>query len=603
MRNHPEASLGNYLLHDQLEEHRTSVPLQDEISWHRCFCSLGELTDTTLQKQQGVPMVATVTGSANNILRLARLNQARWEWSQEPNIEVRRSEIVTEKPALWIEEDVGPIHRVKCILDLKRYDPTRWLAIQRDSGTTILQPEYRNRREGSGLVRDASHIIANPILRISKEQTGGNVHADVAFNPSTRSNSPQLAIIDEQGYWSIWDLRYTRPKPAGELTSKLRICGHIGRGVLENLPGRGRSDMGWHKILWVGRSEDSLEILSNLDLDLDNEGAGSHSVVPPLQRSASVLICNSHQVRLLDLATGLFLPDLAFQRHDDRDRILDLQISHDPQYFYLLTTSKLFIVRVYSRPGVEWDKPEKVWLILFSTPHFRSSLDRRPRLAITQGPKSDRTTSLVFIYSSASSWVDVFNVEFSRTDSNAVKCRTNIGGLDKLQKTVLNNAIQTLYINPTPIIVKNTRAATKIGRDIAEKRIRLYEVTTLRPDRSLITVLCAYSRSSRTRINAPSERVDRQSGVRRQRNLGLSRLSSSFVVDDESTASEGGAPVVAHRNLQLFYKHIITIPTALGKGRSAKSTKNSVLIHNPFDTAHRNVEEVLANGFLPISTL
>lgn len=548
-------------------------------------------------------MVATVTGSANNILRLARLNQARWEWPQEPSIEVRRSEVATEKPALWIEEDVGPIHRVKCILDLKQYDPTRWLAVQRDSGTTILQPEYRGRPKDSGLDRDASHIVANPILRISKEQTGGNVHSDISFNPGTRSNSPQLAIVDERGYWSIWDLRYTRPKPAGELASKLRICGHIDRGVLENLPRRDRADMEWHKILWVGRSEDNLELLSSLDLDPDNEGARSHTAVPPLQRSTSVLICNSHQVRFLDLTTGLFLPDLVFQRHDDRDCILDLQISHDPQYFYLLTTSKLFIVRVYSRPGAEWDKPEKVWLILFSTPHFRSTLDRSPRLAITQGLKSDRTTSLVFIYSSASSWVDFFNVEFLRTDPNAVKCRTNIGGLDKLQNTLLNNAVRALHIKPTPIIVKNSRAATKIGRDIAAKRIRLYEVTTLRPDRSLITVLCAYSRSSLTRINAPSERVDRQLGARRQRKLGLSRLSSSFIVDDESTASEEEAPVVAHRNLQAFYKHIITIPITLRNGCSAGSTKKRVLVHSPFDTAHRNTEEALANGFLPVSTL
>ncbi|RYC62265.1 hypothetical protein CHU98_g3924 [Xylaria longipes] len=598
VKNHPEASLGNHVLHDHFVEDNVVLSPQQESSRHTCFFALGELTDTSLRRKTGVPLVVTVSGSANNVLRLARLDQERWTWPREPNVAVRLADVGTEKPTLWIDEDSGPIHRVKCMVDHKRYKPTRWLAVQRDSGTTIFQPEYCKAPPDGSVKGGASRIAANPLFHLSREHTGGNIHSDVSFNPGTRSNPPQVAIIDERGFWSIWDVGYARVKSSRESTSSLRVCGHIDHGVLERLPSRDRSNMRWHKILWVGRSDDNLDLLGKLDIEADNEDLSSQSAFPSLQRSSSLLVCNPQQVRLLDLNTGVYLPDMEFLRHDSVDCILDIHITNDPQYFYVLTTSKLFVVRAYSRPGVEWDQPEKVWSILFSTPHFRSPFDQSLRLALTPSVKSDQATSLVFIYSSTNPWIDLFYLEFSPTDPNGVRCRANVPGLSSLQNMVLNSAIQTLCINPTPIIVKAPESLTKIGHDLAEQRLKLYQIAVLRSDMSLVSALCIYSLSSSIQISVPNIKVGRRSKVGPQK--ALQRLSYDFVVDDDSVASEKVVPSVSYRYVKAFYEHLNGICASMSKDHLAGSAGS---VYNPFDAARHNIEEALNTGLMPTRTL
>lgn len=602
LRNHPEASLGNQVLSYQLAEEHTLLSLEQQEGWNTCLFSLGELTDTTLRRHRGVLLIVTVTGSANNILRLARLDQPKWMWSQEPNIAVRLAEVAAEKPELWIEEDVGPIHRVKCIVDLQRYNPTRWLAVQRDSGTTIFQPEYRKAAEDGSLERDASYIDPNPRFHLSKEQTGGNTHSDVSFNPGTRSNPPQLAIIDERGFWSVWDVGYTRVKPSSRHPPKLRVRGHIDLGVLEQLPRRDHSHMSWHKILWVGHSGNNLDLLGNLELGTDDEGLSSQPAFPPLQRSSSLLLCNPQQVRLLDLTTGVYLPDLVFCHHDSLDCILDVQIAHNPQYFYVLTTSKLFIVRTYSRPGVEWDRPEKVWSILFSTPHFRSSLDRSLKIVISQNVKHDQTASLVFLYSSTSPWTDLFYIEFSTTDPNAVQCQANVNGLGSLQNTACNSAIRTLCIAPAPVVVKAPESLSKVGLDLAKKHVRLYQIAALRSDMSLISTPCVLSFSSSVQISAPDTKI-KQRSMSAPRGRASRRLSSAFVIADDSATSDEDSPSVAHRYIKAFCEHLSSISTSHNNNSPVEPAERHVSAYNPFDMANRNIQEGLDSGLLPIRTL
>ncbi|KAI0439754.1 RNA polymerase I-specific transcription initiation factor RRN6-like protein [Xylaria telfairii] len=597
VQNHPEASLGNHMLHDLLEEN-LALSSQPESSRHTCLFALGELTDTSLRRHAGVSLVVTVTGSAKNVLRLARLDQERSTWPQEPNVSVRLADAPTEKPALWIDEDPGPIRRVKCMVDHKPYKPTRWLAVQRDSGTTIFQPEYRKAPEDDSLKGDASRIAANPLFRLSREQTGGNIHSDVSFNPGTRSNPPQVAIIDERGFWSIWDVGYTRSTSSNKSISSLKVCGHIDHGVLEQLPYRDRSHTRWHKILWVGRSEDNLDLLSKLDLDADSEELDSQSAFPPLQRSSSLLVCNPQQVRLLDLNTGVYLPDLDFLRHDNIDSILDVHITYDPQYFYVLTTSKLFVVRAYSRPGLGWDRPEKAWSVSFSTPHFRSPFDQSLRIALTPDVKSDQTTSLVFIYSSTNPWIDLFSFEFSPKDPNRVRCRANVPGLSSLQSTVFNSAIRTLCINLTPIIVKEPSSLTKMGQDLAKQRLKLYQITALRSDMSLVSALCVYSLSSSAQIRVPNVKVSRRSRIGPQK--ALQRLSYDFVVDDDSVTSEEDVQRVSYRNVKTFYEHLNSISINLNKGRTAKS---AIGVYNSLETVRHHIEDAINMGSMPTRTL
>ncbi|KAI0402103.1 RNA polymerase I-specific transcription initiation factor RRN6-like protein [Xylaria palmicola] len=602
LKNYPEASLGNQVLHDHFVEENSSISSKQESSRRTCFFSLGELADTTLQRTTGSPLVVTITGNTSNILRLTRLDQAQWAWNDEPNVAVRLSEVAAEKPASWIGDNLGPIRRVKCIVDRKRYNPTRWVAVQRDAGTTILQPENRKVPADGNLENKASAIAANPLFHLSREQTGGSTPSDISFNPGTRSNPPQLAIIDERGFWSIWDVGHIRFKSSGGPTPNLRIRGHVDRGVLERFPRRVISSTRWHKILWAGRPDDSLDLLGSLDLDADNEEAGSQGGFPLLQRSSSVLVCNSQRVRLFDLVSGVYLPELVFCRHGSLDSILDIEISHDPQYFYVLTTSKFFIVRVYSRPGEEWGRPEKVSSILYSTPHFRSPFDQSLRLAVTQGVKSNQATSFIFIYSSTNSWIDLLLVEFSPTDPNRVRCQANVPGLRNLQSTVLNSPIQTLCVIPTPIVVKNPGSLTKMGHDLADKHARLGQIVALRSDMSVISALCVVVSSSSIRISIPDKKVARRSRSK-QVARSLRCLPSNFIAEDDLSTPETHAPNFTHKFVKAFYQHLSGIYESLDKDQLAGPAKRGRSAYNPFDAAHNSIEKALLKGPMPAHTL
>ncbi|KAI1293300.1 RNA polymerase I-specific transcription initiation factor RRN6-like protein [Xylaria venustula] len=602
VKHHPEASLGNHLLHDYFVEEESPFSPPQEHSWHKCFFTLGELTDTSLKRNTGVPLVVTVTGSANNILRLAKLDKGKWQWPREPNIAARLLEVASEEPAVWIDEDVGPIRRVKCIVDLRRYNPTRWLAVQRDSGTTIFQPEYRKVPAGGGLGKNTSRIAANPLFRLSREQTGGNSHSDVSFNPSTRSNPPQIAIIDERGFWSIWDLEQTRSKLLDGPVPKLKICGHIDNGVLDQFPYRDRSAMKWHKVLWVGRCENNLDLLGNLDLDADNADMSSQATFPSLQRSSLVLVCNMHRIRLLDLSIGAYLPDLEFRLSDSLDCILDIQVAHDPQYSYILTTSRLFIIRVYSEPGVEWDKPKKAWSILFSTPHFRSSFDQSLKLAVTQGAKPSQTTSFVFIYSSADPWIDLYHAEFSPRGLNGVRCQANVTGQDSLQET-FNSTFLTLCISPTPI-TENAEPFTNIGRCLVERRIKLYQIVGLRSDISLVSTLCVSSLSPSTQVSVPKKVAGRKSRADIWRDRYLQRLLSKIVIEDDGLVPpKEDSPSIAHRYIKIFYEYLSRVSANAGQDNSTRFAQENVTRYNPFDAVHQHAEKAVQNGLLPTCTL
>ncbi|KAI1173184.1 hypothetical protein F4777DRAFT_460683 [Nemania sp. FL0916] len=596
LNRHPEASLGNQVLRDHLLEESL---VQHDNGLHACLFSLGEMTDARLHKATGIPLLVTVTGQGNNTVRLARLGQETWTWLREPNIAVRRTELAREGPTLWIGGDVSPIRRVKCLVDLKRYNPTRWLAIQRESGTTILQPEYRMASRVVGLELGASHIAANPLFRLSNKQTGGSAHSDISFNPGTRANPPQLAIIDEQGFWSIWDVLHTKLQHRGETYPTLRICGHITKGVLEQLPQRDISNTRWHKIIWVGLQDD-MDVLGGLDLDADKDESKSQPTIS-LQRSSSIVLCNSRQVRLMDLTAGVFLPDLVFCLPDSIDRIRDIQNARDPQYLYVLTSSKLFVVRAYTKPGAEWDKREKEWSILFSTPHFRNAFDPGLRLVITRGVSADQPTEFVFIHSSTNPWVNVLFIEYSKTDPTAIRCQANINGLNSLQKTVLNGTVRTLCINPIPIIVK-APGVTKFGRDLAEKQAGLYQIMALRSDMSLVSALCVSSMASSIRISMPNEPIGRRSKFQ-PRGKGLLQYLSGHDEDVDPSTSENDSLSLSQRYVKQFYEHISTIATNFNKARPARSSRRDVYEHNLFDASHQSIREGLNGGSLPLRTL
>ncbi|KAI1330555.1 hypothetical protein F5Y16DRAFT_362128 [Xylariaceae sp. FL0255] len=627
LKSHPEASLGNDLLHEHLLQENSPFSSYQVNSWRSCHFSFGELTNTSdPQRVHGDPMVVTVTGGANNVLRLARLEQREWRWRGETDAGVFMADNSEEDPALGVEATPGPIHRVKCIVDSTRYNPTRWLAVQRNSGTTIFRPEYRRAPITiHSHEKNPSRIAENPLFHISKEQTGGNEHTDVAFNPGTRSNPPQLGIIDERGFWSVWDITLIKARSSSKPIPKLRTCGHIEHGIMEKLPYREPSELQWHGILWVGCSDDQLSMLGTLKLSDDHddttEGLEPKSSFPPLQRSSLLLVYSSQKVRVLDLNTGFWLPDLEFVPQNSMDYVLDVQISpHSPEYFYVLTTSRIFLIRNYSRSGAACDKPDKTWSILFSTPHFRSSFDRSLKLVITQSASSSQGTDLVFINSTGNPWIDVFHVAYTIADPNRVQCRRNAATFSELQNMALESSIQTLWIHSlssTGHVSRGYRGKSILR--LAGLQREFYQVTALGSDGSLLSTMCMSPALHGSQIIAPRKQDPKPSKrAERERRRLVQHLASRFVVpdelemEDESTALPnktrshlgGGTQYVAQRFIKPFYEMLNDqYQTRLASQGPESSGERDVFGSNPFDFAHLRIEESIESMTMSLRAL
>ncbi|KAI9853825.1 MAG: hypothetical protein M1824_000854 [Vezdaea acicularis] len=82
-----------------------------------------------------------------------------------------------------------------------------WMAVRQSRSTTIFRPLYKRIPVIStgSLHRKhpPSRMSPNPIVTISSSMTGGSSHADVTFNPWY---ARQVAVIDNNGRWSIWDI-------------------------------------------------------------------------------------------------------------------------------------------------------------------------------------------------------------------------------------------------------------------------------------------------------------------------------------------------------------------------------------------------------------
>ncbi|KAI1343933.1 RNA polymerase I-specific transcription initiation factor RRN6-like protein [Xylariaceae sp. FL0016] len=623
LKQYPEAHFGNQVLHEHLMEANVLDPSQAVFAEAPALLAIGELTDTSQPRRViGAPLVVIANGEANDTVCLTRPNLVEWKWARDSKIGFQLAERGHEEPTFWSEERAGPIRRIKCIVDSKRYDPTRWLAVQRDSGTRIFRPEYRLVPKATAYHRtgEPSRISANPLFFISKNQTGGNTHSDVAFNTGSRSQPPQLGIIDERGFWSVWDITRAKIKLSGTPKVRLRQCGSLEQGVLQRFPHKSRSELRWHRIFWAGRSLEREANLGAVGFDEgDDDEPSSSTAFPPLERSSTLLLCNSKVVRLLDLDSGSFLPEMSFVRQDSMDCVLDAQANpHDPQYLFVLTTSRLFVARVFSVAGSAWDKPEKRWKILYSSPHFRDVFDRSVRLSVTQGPRSpDATTSLVFVHSAQSRLLDVFAVNVSRSDASSITCHREAVNIGISLRMSPENSIQTLQILPVMVTGVASGHLTESERGFFQQQSRFYQLAALKHDKSLVSTIGAYSAVLTSHIATPGLKVSKPLEPHKERGKYVKYMSARFAIPDDLMVPDAGVstgfsvsslPRISYRQPPLrrmlgFVYALLGSKLGNGAQHQESTTAEDIFRSNPFDSVQLAIEEALNFDPLPARTL
>ena len=307
-------------------------------------------------RSQKIQIMAMAYGEAANVLRLIKPQVEALGWDGRRGTKLRSLNPISSENGYWIG-DGGPIQNITFAADMNGL--SSWLAVQKSGCTTILRPTYHQFNASSasttkiGKKYPPSRLNANPILEMRMERTGGRSHVDVSFNPWYVR---QFAVLDEQGYWSVWDIEGRRRKRVTFEASPKR-SGHIHDDSSSDLSFKFTSGTdGWGRILWAG------------------------SV-------STLIVCDRHNLAVFDLKAApkrLYSPPLV--RPDSGEWILD--VKRDPinlQHIFILTTRHLFWLNVIAA-GEDYDELNGYVgaRVLLSVRHFRNDEDDTAKLALLE---------------------------------------------------------------------------------------------------------------------------------------------------------------------------------------------------------------------------
>lgn len=620
---HPEAVLGNAELAKVLAVENAPGSCDHGPSSHRTQLAIGEMTDTSDPRGISVvPLIATAAGHTGEVLRLLRPERSSWASEQSRILALRLSSSdVAPDETLWADH-VGTIHSIKSVVDTRRSEPTRWLIVQRDSGTTVFRPEYQRVPFGSESAgvrpQEPSRIAPNLLFSLSKHQTGHRCHSDMCFNPGVKSHPPQLAIVDEGGFWTVWDIVGTRGRVYKQPRTKLNVCGSIRQGVRQKMYWKATTEPQWHRILFVGVPASAFHDLDESDDDKDTESQ-SASAFLPLQRSSTLLLCNQKLLRLVDLDSNMLLPDLRFTLDGSREAILDVQIdSRDPRYFFLITSSTFFVAAVFSTRDPMEDRDRKRGSILYSASHMRDRFDQGLKLFVSPGPRSSsHWSSLVFLYARDSTWIDVFCVNASKKHHERVSCSRDTISLNMSPGSDTASDLQTLCVFPA-LTSAQPGAKLPTQRDNLNQPIRFYQILLLDMDLKLHSTLGASSLRQPEQALLLVQSGDTPTIESLERRRIIRHLSSRFVVPDNvedvikipRRLSISG-PVVGRIQDQALLQRVLgkvstkimqTIQEQM-RGDGTMSLDMDILGAAPFDPLYVAIESALRGRAFPLKIM
>jgi RNA polymerase I-specific transcription initiation factor RRN6 len=197
-------------------------------------------------------ILATATGEAGQVLRLTRPREDGLGWEGYNDTKLSYSDISNGEHGFWVGNG-GTIRQITFAADTE--GPTSWLAIRQVGETTIFRPLYRESPvsatvpQGQAIRYPPSRLQANAIFTLPVEKTGNSPQVDISFNPWYVR---QLVVLDQRGYWTIWDIEGQKRKRA---TFDLKP-GKNGFILDDFIPEPGGlfpdNGDGWGRALWCG---------------------------------------------------------------------------------------------------------------------------------------------------------------------------------------------------------------------------------------------------------------------------------------------------------------------------------------------------------------
>ena len=296
-----------------------------------------------------VHLAAIPGGRLKDNVVLVCLNQDQLGWQDQEDFHLNSTTFRNGERTTW-QAQRGPIKQL--CFSPHRPNSRTWLAVRFFGSTVLLQPAFhRDDKAGHSVpperqgVTDnwSSRIQPNEILVLPIKHTGGASHSDVAFNLFT---ADQFAIIDQQGYWSIFITeRHRRHQSLWDL--RLWKSGHVAADSSSALVD------GFGRISWV-RDSDTLFVASRTSLALFGlQGSIKRLAVPPLVTA------------------------------ENAEYILDAKVDPvDNTLVYVVTSTRIICLSIYGLGNSGGEHPTAGAEILASWRHFRSFADLSLRVSI-----------------------------------------------------------------------------------------------------------------------------------------------------------------------------------------------------------------------------
>ncbi|KAK3345071.1 RNA polymerase I-specific transcription initiation factor RRN6-like protein [Neurospora tetraspora] len=561
----------------------------------------GEITDVRdPDRVRGHTVLATASGESGHILRLISLAREEWSWTDE-DVKIRLHVPNHHLEGDWCQDSV-PISLIKFVNDSKKYDQIRWLIVQKPTSTTVCEPELRKLPvQCSSFIQPSSstltQLVANPLFTITSDRSGGGSHSDVSFNPLSDNQVPQLAIIDQAGYWSVWDIvgrRGARPKA---MKPVLRMCGNINLGSIPKFPGRTADDQEPHRIMWLSLKRDRSD---------DESRSRSSTRARPrqrLSRASLLLLGNSTTLCLFDTETRKSADQPHLLSAKKGERLLDLAPSHlDPSQAFLLTNTAI------SWLSVKEDGPRLRLEPLVFSPHRRDVQDPTLRLEVSPGTFIDGALAcFVSIRSSRNGEVTVFWF-ISPSSGKPLRYHRESVRLKASSKSI------SVAMLPVERRVGQAKLTASLARALAKRQTRFFQLVTLGHDLDLSCSLCMWSDEPGVRVRPPDECIAR-SGSAPEKTRLPEQLRDAFVLpdefDDRSLVSDSRSPELCQGSSGTLKREpdtlsLVVYGRALADRLVVPSTSNEARPSQNEDDITR-IAEVISrethNGYMPRHSL
>ncbi|EAA34288.2 hypothetical protein GE21DRAFT_3139 [Neurospora crassa] len=565
----------------------------------------GEITDVRdPDRVKGHTVLATASGESGHILRLISLAREEWSWRDE-DVKIRLHAPNHHLEGDWCQDSV-PISLIKFVNDSRKFEQIRWLIVQKPTSTTVCEPELRKLpMQCSSSTQPSSstltQLVANPLFTITSNRSGGGSHSDVSFNPLSDDQVPQLAIIDQAGYWSIWDIvgrRGGRPKV---MKPVLRMCGNISLGSIPKFPGRTADDQEPHRIMW-------------LSLKRDRSDDGSRSGSRPrnstrakprqrLSRASLLLLGNSTNLCLFDTETCKFEVQPHLLAAKKGERLLDLAPSHlDPSQAFLLTNTTISWLSVKDDGSGMRLEP------LVVSPHRRDVQDPSLRLEVSPGTFIDGALAcFMSIRSSRNGEVTVFWF-ISPSSGKPLRYHRESVRLRASSKSI------SVAMLPVERRVGQAKLTAPLTRALAKRQTRFFQLVTLGHDLDLSCSLCMWSDEPGVRVRPPDECVARSGSASKQPIL-REQLRNAFALpdefDDHSLVGESQSPELGRdssgslkrepdtQSLVVYGQALANTLVVPSTSNEAQSSQNEVDITRIADVLSRETHD----GYMPRHSL